>query len=51
VQLTPPEGAVLGERVRFGDMEAPQKDADTPNRCRLPRTRSVGGSQEPCWMC
>jgi hypothetical protein len=42
MQLTPPEGAVLGERVRFGDLEAAQRDADTPNRCasllrRFPR--------------
>jgi len=30
--LTPPEGAAPGERVRFGDLEAAQRDADTPNR-------------------
>lgn len=36
LQLTPPEGAAPGERVRFGDLEAAQRDADTPNRCASP---------------
>merc|ERR1712070_973697 len=42
--LTPPEGAVPGERVKFGDFDAPQMLPDTPNRIQK---KKVWEGQQP----
>ncbi|KAK3258645.1 hypothetical protein CYMTET_32319 [Cymbomonas tetramitiformis] len=42
--LTPPEGAVPGERVKFGDYSQPQMLPDTPNRLQK---KKVWEGQQP----